>query len=47
MIQNDVLDMITIYTNFWGAVSLTQISNFLLIFFKGELYGNFFLMGTP
>ena len=33
--------MITIYTHFLGAISSTQISNFLLIFFKGELYGIF------
>ena len=31
--------MITIYTNFWGAISSTQISNFLLM---GTLW-NFFL----
>ena len=35
--------MITIYTIFWGAISSTQISNFLLIFNKGELYGIFVL----
>ena len=46
MIQNDVLVMITIYTNFWGAISSTQISNFLLIFLKGELYEIFFY-GNP
>ena len=46
MKQNDVLVMITIYTNFLGAISLTQSSNFLLIFFKGELYGIFFY-GKP
>ena len=39
MIQNDVLVMITIYTNFLGAISSTQISNFLLM---GTLW-NFFL----
>ena len=46
MIQNDVLFMITIYQNFKGPISSTQISNFLLVLFKGELYGIFFLMGT-
>ena len=40
MIQHDVLVMITIHTNFLGAISLTQISNFLLFFFKGELHKN-------
>ena len=38
--------MITVYQNFKGPISSTQISNFLLVLFKGELYGIFFLMGT-
>ena len=42
MIQNDVLVMSTIYTNFLGAIYSTQISHFLLIFLKGELYGILF-----
>ena len=42
MIQNDVLVMITIYKKFWGAISSTQISNFLLILFKEELSVIFF-----
>ena len=38
--------MITIYTNFLGAISSTQISNFCKFFLKGELYEIFFKMET-